>query len=128
MAATLTKNQKLVLGALTGSDAPLSAYAILDKLRSEGLKAPLQVYRALEKLTERGLVHKVESLNSFIACAHPECHSANLIAFAICDECGDVSEFSDKDIEENLAHWWKTNKFTPSSMTLELRGTCSGCA
>ncbi|MGI9374306.1 MAG: Fur family transcriptional regulator [Hyphomicrobiales bacterium] len=128
MAATLTKNQELVLGALTGADAPLSAYAILDKLRDDGLKAPLQVYRALEKLTESGLVHKVESLNSFVACAHPECHSANLIAFAICEKCGDVSEFSDTDIEDKLAHWWKSNRFTPSTMTLELRGACESCA
>ena len=48
----LTRNQELVLGTLAHSDAPLSAYDILDRLRDDGLRAPLQVYRALEKLTE----------------------------------------------------------------------------
>ena len=33
----LTKNQSLVMGALTESDGPLSAYTILDRLRG---KAP----------------------------------------------------------------------------------------
>src|SRR5690606_24509193 len=49
----LTRNQELVLGTLAHAEAPLSAYDILDRLRSEGLRAPLQVYRALDKLTER---------------------------------------------------------------------------
>lgn len=41
----LTKNQSLVLRVLQSSDQPLSAYTILDRLRSDGLKAPLQVSR-----------------------------------------------------------------------------------
>ena len=50
----LTRNQSLVLDALTHAEAPLSAYTILDKLRDHGFRAPLQVYRALEKLLEFG--------------------------------------------------------------------------
>ena len=46
----LTRNQSLVLGALTNAGGPLSAYTILDRLRDDGFRAPLQVYRALEKL------------------------------------------------------------------------------
>ena len=72
----LTRNQGLVLGALNHSEAPLSAYDILDKLRADGLRAPLQVYRALDKLVERGLAHRLESLNAFVACADEHCHHA----------------------------------------------------
>src|SRR5690606_36153974 len=50
----LTRNQSLVLGALTRAEGPLSAYTILDKLRDDGFRAPLQVYRALEKLLDAG--------------------------------------------------------------------------
>ena len=57
----LTKNQKLVMGALSNANGPLSAYTILDELREHGFRAPLQVYRALEKLVELGLVHRLES-------------------------------------------------------------------
>ena len=83
MSADLTRNQSLVMKTLTSADAPLSAYTILDRLRDDGLRAPLQVYRALDKLTTLGLVHRLESLNAFVACAHPDCHEHALVAFAI---------------------------------------------
>jgi Fur family transcriptional regulator, zinc uptake regulator len=66
----LTKNQALVLDVLSRAEQPMSAYTILDKLRDNGFRAPLQVYRALEKLLDFGLVHRLESLNSFVACSH----------------------------------------------------------
>ena len=44
----LTKNQTLVMGALSEAAGPLSAYTILDQLRDHGFRAPQQVYRALE--------------------------------------------------------------------------------
>ena len=69
----LTKNQTLVMGALSQAKGPLSAYTILDELRDDGFRAPLQVYRALEKLVELGLVHRLESLNAFVACQHTSC-------------------------------------------------------
>ena len=53
-----------------------------------GLRAPLQVYRALDKLVETGLVHRLESLNAFVACAHKHCHDDCASAFAICEKCG----------------------------------------
>ena len=69
----LTRNQQLVYDALTGADTPLSAYSLLDQLRESGFRAPLQVYRALEKLIELGQVHRLESINSFVACQHSDC-------------------------------------------------------
>ncbi len=127
MTPALTKNQELVLGALADAKSPLSAYSILDCLRDDGLRAPLQIYRALEKLMERGLVHRIESLNSFVACAHPDCHNATLIAFAICDACGSVSEFSNEDLQTHLGAWCTKNKFQPTATTLEIRGKCAAC-
>ena len=93
--ADLTKNQTLVMGALTRSKGPLSAYTILDQLRDNGFRAPLQVYRALDKLVEFGLVHRLESLNAFVACRHPGCDGDDTIAFMICEKCGQVNEITD---------------------------------
>jgi len=39
-AKNLTRNQSLVYDALSRSQAPLSAYVILDKLRDSGFRAP----------------------------------------------------------------------------------------
>jgi Fur family zinc uptake transcriptional regulator len=124
----LTRNQELVLGALAHAGAPLSAYDILDRLRGDGLRAPLQVYRALEKLTERGLAHRLESLNAFVCCADAHCHESGSIAFAICERCGRVEEFAEPAVEHKLKGWSKSAGFTPSRMTIELRGLCGDCS
>lgn len=125
--ADLTRNQGLVLGTLTESSGPLSAYDILDRLRIEGLRAPLQVYRALDKLVERGLAHRLESLNAFVACADAHCHRKGLIAFAICEGCGKVDEFADAVIEERLGDWAGAEGFKVERTTMEIRGKCSEC-
>ena len=123
----LTRNQELVLSALTASTGPLSAYDILDKLRGDGLRAPLQVYRALEKLVDRGLAHRLESLNAFVACADAHCHRKGLIAFAICEGCGKVDEFADAVIEERLGTWARNDGFKVERTTMEIRGRCADC-
>ena len=124
----LTKNQTLVLEALSEAAQPMSAYVILDRLRDSGLRAPLQVYRALDKLIETGLVHRLESLNAFVACAHQHCHDDCASAFAICEKCGSVTEFSDDAVMERLRGWSGRAKFAPSKMVVEVRGVCAACA
>ncbi|WP_026381936.1 Fur family transcriptional regulator [Afifella pfennigii] len=123
----LTKNQTLVLNALARTEGPSSAYSLLDRLREDGFRAPLQVYRALEKLIEYGLVHRLESLNSFVACAHPHDHKHGLVAFAICDNCGQVDEFSDATVEKRLKGWANDHSYKLTKSTIELRGTCAAC-
>jgi Fur family zinc uptake transcriptional regulator len=127
MSEPLTKNQALVHGALTDDGGPLSAYTLLDKLRDDGFRAPLQVYRALDQLMAQGLVHRLESLNAFVACKHPACGRHGVSAFAICETCGTVSEFTDKPIEERLSKWARGQSFKAERTTIELRGLCSAC-
>lgn len=126
-APALTRNQALVFGALTKRDAPAGAYDLLDDLRPDGFKAPLQVYRALDKLMELGLAHRLESINAFVACAHPHDHKHRLTAFAICKDCGQVEEFADAVVEERLQDWSKDHAFKLAGAIIELRGTCASC-
>ena len=129
LAADLTKNQSLVMNALTDAERPLSAYSILDVLRDHGFRAPLQVYRALEKLVEFGLVHRLESLNAFVACQHPSCdgETDETILFTICESCGSVEELvRDKLVNavNELAH---EIDFSLNKSVIELRGICAKC-
>jgi Fur family transcriptional regulator, zinc uptake regulator len=124
----LTRNQSLVFGALSRAEGPLSAYTILDQLRDDGFRAPLQVYRALDKLVETGMVHRLESLNAFVACSHPGCDSHETIAFAICETCGKVTEISDQALETRLRDLAREDGFTVKRAVVELRGLCAGCA
>ena len=132
----LTKNQCAVLDSLTGSGRALTAYEILDDVRDMGIRAPVQVYRALEALTARGIVHRIESMNAFVACAHG--HDASqgtgtkphhaTIAFAICDDCGLVSEIPAPKVEKTLGALAQDQGFITDHAVLELRGQCGTCA
>ncbi len=125
----LTKNQSLVMTALTEAKGPLSAYTILDELRDDGFRAPLQVYRALEKLVEFGLVHRLESLNAFVACQHPSCdgRKEETILFTICETCGGVQELVKSQLSNATKSLAREIGFSPKKSTIELRGVCSKC-
>lgn len=127
-ATNLTRNQSLVMGALETADGPLSAYSILDRLREHGFRAPLQVYRALDKLVEAGMVHRLESLNAFVACSHPGCETHETTAFMICDTCGGVGEITDTALAERLKTLALAAEFVLRKSTIELRGICRQCA
>lgn len=125
----LTRNQALVLEKLAAAAGPLSAYVLLDRLRNDGFRAPLQVYRALDRLTKAGLVHRLESLNAFVACCggHGHGHEGGMTAFAICEKCGQVAEFSDSAVAERLEDWIGGSGFKPNRAVIEFRGLCADC-
>ena len=126
-AQDLTRNQGLVYDALHEADGPLSAYSILDRLRDDGIRAPQQVYRALDKLLEMGLVHRLESINAFVACSHPAHESRDMIAFTICEKCGKVVEVADEDLARQLDELARKAGFTPKKSVVEVRGNCREC-
>ena len=121
----LTKNQSLVLDVLAASDTPLSAYAILDALRDEGLRAPLQVYRALDSLMAFGNVHRLESLNAFVACAHPG--NTHAPAFLICRSCDAVAETVGGAADGRLGKAAQEAGFRIERTVLEAEGVCPNC-
>ena len=123
----LTRNQTRVLEQLERSTGPLSAYTLLDQLREQGFRAPLQVYRALDGLIKQGYAHRLESMNAFVACSEPHDHSHRMIAFAICDVCGQVAEMSDHDMGHKLDDWVGSTGFAAKRAVIEFRGTCEKC-
>lgn len=121
-------NEALVLGALRDHKAPLGAYELLGRLKSSGIKAPPQIYRALERLVNQGLVHRLESLNAFIACNQRVANSGNhTCTFTICSDCKSVAELSDRSMERQLKRLERTQNFNISSATIELHGHCHSC-
>lgn len=126
--APLNDTQKRVHRILTSARGPLSAYDVLDKMRAKGAVTPPTVYRTLDKLIEKGLAHRLESINAYVACKHThDHHHHEMAAFAICDSCGTVSEFTDAQIDERLAAWSDSNAFVPQKVTIEVKGLCGTC-
>lgn len=89
--------------------------------------APATVYRALHRLIEIGHVHRLESLNAYVACTHGQCQEHSSTMFAICNECGNVEELADPSVTAPAVKWAKANTFVLNSITFELRGICESC-
>jgi Fur family zinc uptake transcriptional regulator len=121
------EQDKLIFSALRDSGRPVSAYEIIDQLRDQATLAPQTVYRALDRLIAQGSAHRLESLNAFVACCRSDHQHEGTAVFAICDDCGTVSEFAEPRAVDALASWAKRNKYAVRAMTLELRGRCVAC-
>jgi len=128
----LTKNQKLVLECLDASECALTAYDILDVVRDGGIRAPVQVYRALEFLVASGAVHRIESMNAYVVCAHEhgeeDAPHKTAVAFAICDDCGVVSEIPVPAAERTIDALAEKSGFIPDRTVVELHGHCASCS
>ncbi len=124
----LTKNQSVVLKALTRAKKPLTAYEILDlaTVRTQGLKAPLTIYRALDRLRDEGLVHRIESLNAFLACCEKAGHTEP-VGFVICDNCRKSVELRLSDCETHLGASAEAAGFQVGEIRVEMTGLCPAC-
>lgn len=123
----VTRNEELVLAALRQAGAPQTAYQLLDTLRENGLKAPPQIYRALRTLGARHLVHRLDSLNAYVACAHHHGHDAKALVFMICARCGRVDEFAEPEVDRVLNGIASSRRFLVEDTAVEMRGVCTVC-
>ncbi len=126
--AQLTELRRSVLALILQAAGPLTAYQLLDQLKSvRKSAAPPTIYRTLDFLIEQNLIHKIERLNAFVPCiegSHPHDHR---VQFLICRTCGTVAEIEDSAVAAALeqAAWLKG--FRPSNAVVEVDGTCAAC-
>ena len=123
--AGLTPNRQRVYDTIAKSKKPVSAYDILHKLSKKDATAPPTVYRALEWLQKESLIHRIESLNAYLVCHTHTGHHEGL--FAICQQCGDVKELSDKKLEKQLMNFAGKSGFHPMRGMIEMTGLCADC-
>ena len=122
----LTPLRKKVLTLLLESEGPAKAYDLLQQLGDDGAAKPPTVYRSLDFLLEMGLAHRIESLNSFVACGHwKHGHAA---VFLICDSCGSAGELHAGDSVKKLTQEVEATKFKMRNAVIEVRGLCPECA
>ena len=126
-AQKFTPIRRQVLRALLSSHRPLGAYEVIDELaKAMPRPAPITVYRALDFLMENGLVHRIESRNAYLACAHDH-DAAAMVAFLICDRCGSVGEIPAATVAQSLSAAARATGFAPKLSVVEITGTCAHC-
>lgn len=108
---------------LLAAPGPMKAYDLLREYQpGSGATKPPTIYRSLDFLMALGLVHKVQTLSAYVACAQgAREHSAG---FLICDCCGRVDE-----LDEDLATLTDDARhgYAVESVRLEISGRCPDC-
>ncbi|NNU81162.1 transcriptional repressor [Halovulum dunhuangense] len=122
----LTPARARVMEILLEQHRAMGAYEILDRLRAEGMAAqPPVAYRALDFLVGNGFAHRIERLNAFIACVHPEAdHDA---AFMICRNCETVAEAPREAASGMLGDAARAAGFAIERTVVEAEGLCPAC-
>ena len=131
----LTAIRARVLGLVAQAGRPIKAYDLLEQIRLDnsregegaGAAAPPTVYRALDFLLVNGFIHKLESINAFVACHHPNSAQPS-VPFLICDRRHSATELEDASIAATLDAAARGLGFAPQAQTLEVHGLCAKCA
>ena len=123
----ITPPRLYTLEVIAGSPTPLTAYEVLDALGAKLEKPkPPTAYRALEFLSQHGFIHRIESLNAYVACGEDHHHRGS--QFMICDSCGRVEEVHLCHIPKELETQAAEKGFTLSHWNAELHGRCGKCS
>ena len=124
----LTPLRRAVFEIVLESHRPMGAYDILRKLgTAKGARppAPPTVYRALDFLLEAGLVHRIDTLNAYIACFAPgRRHRSH---FLLCRSCGCAAEIEHGALDAALARAAEAAGFAAERETVEIAGLCPDC-
>ena len=121
-----TPVRRRVLEILLQHHRALGAYDILETLRAEGYSAqPPVAYRALDFLTKHGFAHRIERLNAFTACHHPD--QTHTPAFLICRECDAVAEAPADRARAALIKTAEEAGFQVDRTMVEAEGICPNC-
>jgi Fur family zinc uptake transcriptional regulator len=121
-----THIRRRVLELIWSSHASVKAYDLLDNLRLTDPSAkPATIYRALDFLLDQGLIHRVESLNAYVGCKHPE-HKHDLLLL-ICTHCHEVDERPAKTLMEAAKEEVFLANFQVRRQLFEIYGLCAHC-
>ena len=125
--AQITRLRRQVLELLWERGRPTGAYELVEALKRRDSRpvGPPTVYRALEFLMSQGLVSKVESLNAYLPCTHPERRHDCL--FFLCSNCGASVELEAPQVERLLSEAAAVLGFRASRRVVEVEGTCARC-
>jgi len=119
----LTETRRRVLELILETGQPVGAYGLLGRL--SGHPMPTTVYRAIDFLLAQKFIHRIESLNAFVACldsSHP--HESQ---FVICSDCGSTEELHDDAIVASIKRHGRSLGFRIDSQVVEVRGLCATC-
>lgn len=121
-----TEPRERVLSLLVSANEPMGPYQILDALSDGKEKVqPPTVYRAIDFWSRHGFIHRVASMNAYIACCDHQRHE-NFCIF-ICNECNKVLELKTRSLHPTVTNAIENHHLTITQSFTEMHGKCSEC-
>ncbi len=125
----LTPLRREVFQLLLARGGSAKAYDLHEDMRKiHGRIAPMTVYRALDFLMQMQLVHRVDSLNTFIACNHEEgsSHDPHDVLMLVCTTCGSIEEQQGPESAGGLKKSLSEQRGFNAQL-IEVKGICKTC-
>ena len=117
---SLSRNQAIVFDALKREGNPMKAYALLERVKDEGVRAPMTVYRALSDLMEMGLVYKLDSTKAYSVASSV---ASDIPVFLVCDTSGKSQMIASEKLEEVVREIALEHGFSLDRLRVEVTGT-----
>ena len=120
-----TPMRERALQLLFEAARPVKAYDLMAEFKAGEATTPPTVYRALDALVDVGLVHRVPSLNAYVACIQ-QGGGRHTAAFLICEACREVEEIpapTKAVLDAVRAH----SRFRAAAVVVEAHGRCWRC-
>jgi Fur family zinc uptake transcriptional regulator len=125
----LTSLRRMVLGLLLRAGQPVKAYTLIEEAAGQGRRLPPStIYRVLDFLQEHGLVHKVNSLNSYVACSESDGPQGHQPLLLVCPRCQRTAEVNDPDLSSMFFARLQALGHHVQGGSIEVHGQCQLCA
>jgi Fur family transcriptional regulator, ferric uptake regulator len=121
--------RRALVELLERQECALTALEIEDALRTRDTRSVSRasVYRILDQLEQLGLVQRVETGQAMVRYERTAAH-ADHHHHLVCDDCGLVMPFSDRDLERAIGSLSERVPLTVSEHEIVLHGSCQDCA
>jgi len=121
-----TEPREKVLNTLVDGKLPLGAYELLEKMSTKANKInPPTIYRAIDFWIEHGFIHKIVSLNKYIACNHVhDARQATKTTILICNKCSYIEEIC---LVLSIDSLFEEKGFDAQQVLIEAKGLCLNC-
>jgi Fur family ferric uptake transcriptional regulator len=121
--------RRALLDLLERQECALTALEIEEALRARDSRSVSRasVYRILDQLEQLGLVQRVETGQAMVRYERTAAH-ADHHHHLVCDDCGLVMPFSDRDLERAIGKLSARVPLRVSEHEIVLHGSCEDCA
>ncbi|MBI60277.1 hypothetical protein CL657_03565 [bacterium] len=122
-----TKNKRFITEEIFNLTDHFEVENFIDHLRSQTKDiSRATVYRTIKQLLDANLLQKISTLDGKVFYEHSKAQVQH--AHIICNQCGNITEMHDDNLQDLITNYCDTIDFTMSYQSIHIYGTCKNCS